>query len=103
MKQISEFDGKDLPPLPLLPHLWAAIACRLKLAPREKQTVELILRHQQYKEIAHRLGISPGTVETYVRRVYHRVGVDDREALVLRIFAESHGLGPSSGPCPAQP
>ena len=94
MRTIPPLDTANLPPLPLHDQCWTEIANRLKLAPREKQTVELVLRHQQYKQIAKRLGIRPGTVETYVRRVYHRLHVEDREALVLRIFAESHGLGP---------
>jgi DNA-binding CsgD family transcriptional regulator len=78
----------------MLPHVWAAIACKLRFAPREKQIVELILRRQQHKEIAKRLGIKPCTVQTYLQRVYHRLRLPDHDALVLHIFAESHGLSP---------
>lgn len=92
---IKPFDEKDLPPLPLPMQLWTSIVSRLRLCQREEQVVELILRHQKQKEIARRLGITPSTVQSYLQRIYLRLRVADEEALVLRIFAESHGLGPS--------
>lgn len=97
MKQnIKPFDEAGLPPLPLPLQLWTTIVTRLELCQREKQVVELILRHQKQKEIARRLGIKPSTVQSYLQRIYLRLRVCDEDALVLRIFAESHGLGPSS-------
>lgn len=93
--KVKPFDESGLPPLPLPAQLWMSIVGRLGFCQREKQVVELILRHQKQKEIAHRLGITPSTVQSYLQRIYLRLRVSDEEALVLRIFAESHGLGPS--------
>jgi DNA-binding CsgD family transcriptional regulator len=72
--------------------LWNVVAGKLRLGPREKQIVELILRHQPQKEIARLLGIETCTVQSYLRRLYNRLRVSDSPELVLRIFAESHGL-----------
>lgn len=94
-RNIKPFDDRGLPPLPLPAELWTAIVNRLGLCQRERQVVELILRHQKQKEIARRLGIKPSTVQSYLQRIYLRLRVSDEDALVLRIFAESHGLGPS--------
>ncbi len=94
-KNIKPFDEAGLPALPLPQQLWVTIAGRLGLCQRERQVVELILRHQKQKEIARRLGIKPSTVQSYLQRIYLRLRISDEDALVLHIFAESHGLGPS--------
>ena len=79
-------DGK-LPSLPLKKQTWLAIANSLSLSPQQIRIVELILRGQQDKEIAQRLELSVPTVRTYLGRIYDRVGVSDRLALVLHVFA----------------
>jgi DNA-binding CsgD family transcriptional regulator len=95
MTSTTILDVADLPPLPMRLDVWTAIVRKLHFGPRETQIVELILRRQQQKAIAQRLGIKPCTVQTYLQRVYNRLRVSDQHALVLRIFAESHGLGPA--------
>lgn len=92
---IKTYDENGLPPLPLPAELWKNIVIRLGFCQRQMQVVELILRHQKQKEIARRLGIKPSTVQSYLQRIYLELRVSDKDALVLRIFAESHGLGPS--------
>ena len=38
--------------------------------------------------IAHRLGISPHTVNTYLQRLYAKLDVSSRPQLILRIMGE---------------
>ena len=77
----------DLPPLPMDETTWQEVACELALSPQQLRIVELILRGQQDREIAARLGVSFHTVRTYLKRIFDRAGVADRMALVLRVFA----------------
>ena len=52
------------------------------LAPREKQVLELLVEGYSYKETAARLGISIGTVGTYVNRIYEKLHVSCRREMV---------------------
>lgn len=77
----------NLPPLPVSDPEWQEIAKELALSPQQTQVVELILRNLQDKQIAEELNIAFPTVRTYLRRIFDRLGVDDRMGLVLYIFA----------------
>lgn len=79
--------GRANPPLPLPAEAWADIARVLELAPQQTRIVELILRGKRDKQIATELGLSVPTVRTYLKRVFERVGVQDRVELILRVFA----------------
>jgi DNA-binding CsgD family transcriptional regulator len=54
------------------------------LSPRERQTLELLLRGNAEKEIAGRLAISRHTVHVYVKSLYKRYGVCSRGELLAR-------------------
>lgn len=53
-----------------------------KLSAREQQVLELITRGYSAAEIADQLQVSPWTVQTYVRRVYEKLGVHSKAAAV---------------------
>ncbi len=59
---------------------------RRPLSPREAQIALLVADGLPTKAIAMRLGISPWTVSTYLRRMYARFGVRSRAAMVARLF-----------------
>ena len=62
-----------------------------KLSPRERQIVEMVGRDgSHYKTIANRLGISLGTVCTYVSRIMVKCGQDraPREAMIALYYTE---------------
>ncbi|MBZ4416317.1 LuxR C-terminal-related transcriptional regulator [Myxococcus sp. RHSTA-1-4] len=61
-------------------------ALRAGLAPRERQTLELLLRGLTDKEIAGQLGISRFTVNQYTKSIYRRFGVQSRTALLARLL-----------------
>lgn len=52
------------------------------LSPRQKQTLELLLRGDSEKQIAYKLGISRHTVHVYVKDLYKRFDVNSRGELL---------------------
>lgn len=85
-----------LPSLPMSQSTWQAIAKTLALSPQQTLIVELILRGMQDKDIAVELGLKVSTVRTYNRRIFFRLNVENRLALVLRIFAMAQKLTSSN-------
>ncbi len=61
----------------------------VELSPRELQVLEQIIRGYSAAEIAQMLQVSPWTVQTYVRRVYEKLGVRSKAAAV----GEAYRLG----------
>ena len=55
------------------------------LAPRERQVLDELVRGLLYKEIADTLGISMGTLNTYIRRIYEKLHVRSRAQAVARV------------------
>lgn len=54
------------------------------LTERELQIVQLIAQGYSNKQIAHQLHISEWTVSTHLRRIFAKLGVDSRAAMVYR-------------------
>lgn len=55
------------------------------LSPRERQVLDELVRGLLYKEIADALGISMGTLHTYIRRIYEKLHVHSRAQAVARV------------------
>jgi DNA-binding CsgD family transcriptional regulator len=62
----------------------------LVLSPREQEIVRMVMKGYPNKTIAAVLEISAWTVGTYLRRIYARLGVGTRAAMVARVLE----LGP---------
>ena len=75
-----------LPPF-LSPDAWEHIVRSLQLSPQQARIVCLILHGKQDKEMAAELGLNRYTIKTYLRRIFDRLGLEDRMDLVLHIFA----------------
>lgn len=60
------------------------------LTPRQREVLQLVAEGNSTKEIAHRLGLSPKTVETHRAQLMERLGVHDVPGLVR--FAVRVGL-----------
>ena len=56
----------------------------MKLYPREKQILELIVGGMSYKQISEKLGISYSTVKADINKAKRRNGIDSTFILVLR-------------------
>jgi DNA-binding CsgD family transcriptional regulator len=57
------------------------------LTPRELQIVALVAQGRVNKQIADDLQISEWTVSTHLRRIFAKLGVDTRAAMVSRCLA----------------
>ena len=59
------------------------------LMPRETQIARLVADGFVNKEIATKLQISEWTVSTHMRRIFAKLGVETRAAMVLRCFGRA--------------
>jgi DNA-binding NarL/FixJ family response regulator len=62
----------------------AAVAEVEDLSPREREILELLTQGFANKEIAHRTGVSDGTVRWHLRHVYHKLHVRSRTEAALK-------------------
>jgi len=67
------------------------------LSAREKEVLEMLAEGFLVKEIADKLGVSFGTVRTYVRRVYEKLHVRSRSQAISKYFHGAAGV-PSRPP-----
>ena len=67
---------------------WDEIARSLKLSGRELQIIKDVFDDRTEFAIATHYGVSPHTVHTHCQRLYHKLAVNDRVKLVLRITVE---------------
>jgi DNA-binding NarL/FixJ family response regulator len=56
-----------------------------ELAPRERELLELLAQGFLYKEIADRMQITVGTVNTYIRRIYEKLHVHSRSQAIAKL------------------
>ncbi len=62
----------------------------LGLSPRETQLVPLLAQGWSAQAVAYELSLSVGTVNTYVRRVYVKLGITSRAELVARVYQAAY-------------
>jgi len=55
-----------------------------ELSPREREILELLAAGHSNKAIAHRLGLTDGTVRWHLRHVYHKLHVRSRIEAALK-------------------
>lgn len=60
------------------------------LSPREMQVADLVCQGKQNKEIAWLIGLAECTVENHLRRIYQKLGIHNRAALVARMNRGLH-------------
>ena len=79
----TPFNGCDL----FTADQWQAIGRFLALSSREFQIVQCMFADCAQEQIARKLMLSSHTVHTYIERLYRKLGVSSRPALLLRVFA----------------
>lgn len=67
---------------------WAETARTLRLSGRELQIVRGVFDCRTEYALAMDLGIAPRTVDTHLERLYRKLTVNTRVALVLRVMEE---------------
>jgi DNA-binding NarL/FixJ family response regulator len=68
--------------------IWRLLARSLGLSERECQIVQALFDDQKESAIGSDLGISQHTVHTHIERLYRKLKVNSRAALVGRVFVE---------------
>jgi DNA-binding CsgD family transcriptional regulator len=63
---------------------------QVRLSPREKEIVRMVAKGHSNKIIADVLSISSWTVCTHLRRIFAKLGVGSRAAMVARIVEIGH-------------
>lgn len=56
----------------------------VRLSPRERETLELLLTGAPQKQIADRMGVTTHTAHDYVKALYKKLGVNSRAELMAR-------------------
>jgi DNA-binding CsgD family transcriptional regulator len=54
-----------------------------RLSAREREVLRLLAGGRTYSAIARRMGLSPHTVDTYLRRIRAKTGISNRIQLAL--------------------
>lgn len=90
-RNVGEAKPDGLPPLPITAHQWRLVAAELRLSPQQARIVELILRGLSDRQIAAHLGLRVPTIRTYLARIFARLNVGGRTAIVLRVLATLNG------------
>ena len=75
---------------------FAPCASRLRLSPRELQITRCVFDDLTDMAIAAELGIGVNTVHSHFERLYHKLAVHSRAALVVRVFQEYVSQQPDS-------
>jgi|HubBroStandDraft_6_1064221.scaffolds.fasta_scaffold200960_1 DNA-binding CsgD family transcriptional regulator len=79
----------------------------VSLAPRQRETLDLVIEGLSTKQIAERLRISVHAVNQRMRAIFRRFGVGSRAALVARVLRQRCSESPDRigglGDAPAQP
>jgi DNA-binding CsgD family transcriptional regulator len=70
----------------LTPAEWRLLTKELTLSERQLQILQGLFRGQGDRAISTELSISPHTFRTHLRRLYTRLGVRDRQELLLAVF-----------------
>jgi DNA-binding CsgD family transcriptional regulator len=56
----------------------------IRLAPREREALSLIAQGFTQSQAASRMGISPATIDTYIKRIRHKLGPGNKADLTRR-------------------
>jgi DNA-binding CsgD family transcriptional regulator len=67
---------------------WNVLSHDLQLTPRQAQIVLLILEGRCDKHIADEVAISIPTVRSHLKGIFHKLKVQTRQGLVLKIFRD---------------
>lgn len=71
----------------------------ISLAPRERQALALIAQGFTQSQAATRMGISPATIDTYIKRIRRKPGPGNKAELTRRAIELGEVDQASSAPC----
>ncbi|GAB4387998.1 MAG: hypothetical protein Kow0025_04750 [Thermodesulfovibrionales bacterium] len=76
----------------------SAEASKFRLTPKEREVLDLLVIGRTNKEIAERLGISPGTVNAHLDSIYRKLNVSNRLEAAFVALREGVVLPREAGP-----
>lgn len=76
---------------------WLSLAHSLQLSDRELEILQCIFDDLTDAAVASELCISAHTVHSHLQRLYHKLGVASRCALMVRVFGEHLSLEAATG------
>lgn len=88
----------DSPIFPVGPAIWQDVLAYYRFAPQQRRIVELLLCGETYEGIAHAMELHQSTVRTYLSRVCQKIGVANRNELILVIAAKAVELAGTNQP-----
>ena len=63
-----------------------ALEVDFALTPREREVLDLLCTAASYRDVATALGISEGTVQSHVKKIYGKLGVNSKAEAVLLAY-----------------
>lgn len=104
LDQVEGVDGKDLVVLDLVMDGFHCVVTRvaeeletagMPLSPRESEIARMVAKGFPNKTIAAVLEISSWTVSTHLRRMFAKLGVSSRAAMVARVLEQRPPAAPT--------
>ncbi len=68
------------------------VARKLRMTPRETQTVDFLVQGLGTKQMASRMGISPNTAKAFLRSVMIKLGAENRHGIIGKILQASKAI-----------
>jgi DNA-binding NarL/FixJ family response regulator len=69
-----------------------------RLAPREEETLRYVAHGFTHAQTATRMGVSQATVETYIKRIRHKLGLGNKADLTRKAIELGQADAPDPGP-----
>jgi DNA-binding CsgD family transcriptional regulator len=80
-----------------------ALLASTPLTPRERDVVGRLVSGHSTREIATSTGLTVATVNTYLKRIFAKLGVHSRVELLARVTGTRNAVPATSGPVAARP
>lgn len=94
VSKTKESEGEEL--LDAMASVLNGIAERYLLSDREREVLSLMVQGRTRDGIGERIGLAPGTVSTYIARIYRKMRVHTRQELVGLVYKEISSQGKDS-------
>ena len=71
---------------------WLLLQRRYNISPRELEVIKLVCRGLTYGNIAAKLKVKPGTVQSHLKSIFSKTRVNNKMAMLLRCMEKAAPL-----------
>lgn len=71
---------------------WLLFQRRYNISPRELEVIKLVCRGLTYGDIAAKLNVKPGTVQSHLKSIFSKTRVNNKMAMLLRCMENTSSL-----------